>query len=189
MNSSWIIACLLGIFWCTFLELFLSVCLDTLIQAGCLCFSILFILTAHSFLLFLPEKTNSLYNAGFIIGLTKKKRYLLAFEYVYEFNLVDKIPPIALVKKHVSHSKQVAKTLCNDGQNTPEAQVRGPYLWTALSNLILTPVLWSGFQTCLQIKALVNEISALKSAIKAIIGRGLEREYSHNQLRQRVIQL
>ncbi|XP_027159102.1 FRIGIDA-like protein 3 [Coffea eugenioides] len=98
---------------------------------------------------------------GFIMDLTKKKRYLLAFEYVYEFNLVDKIPPIALVKKHVSHSKQVAKTLCNEGQNTPEAQI----------------------------KALVNEISALKSAIKSIIDRGLEREYSPNQLRQRVIQL
>nr|XP_027107564.1 FRIGIDA-like protein 2 [Coffea arabica] len=108
-----------------------------------------------------PGWSSNNLGGGFIIGLTKKKRYLLAFEYVYEFNLVDKIPPIALVKKHVSHSKQVAKTLCNDGQNTPEAQI----------------------------KALVNEISALKSAIKSIIDRGLEREYSPNQLRQRVIQL
>lgn len=98
---------------------------------------------------------------GFIMGLTKKKQYLLAFKYVYEFDLVDKIPPIALVKKHISHSSWVAKTLCNDRQNTREAQN----------------------------KALVNEISALKSAIKSIIDHGLEREYSPNQLRQRVMQL
>lgn len=95
------------------------------------------------------------------MGLTKKKQYLLAFKYVYEFDLVDKIPPIALVKKHISHSSWVAKTLCNDRQNTREAQN----------------------------KALVNEISALKSAIKSIIDHGLEREYSPNQLRQRVMQL
>ncbi|KAL3516188.1 hypothetical protein ACH5RR_023090 [Cinchona calisaya] len=98
---------------------------------------------------------------GFIFGLTKKMLLLLAVEYVYEFNLVDKIPPVALLKKHVLHSRLVANEICNDGQSTSEAQD----------------------------KAMMNEICDLKSVIKCIMDHGLQSEYSPDQLRERVVLL
>ncbi|CAI9102375.1 OLC1v1000637C1 [Oldenlandia corymbosa var. corymbosa] len=98
---------------------------------------------------------------GFVTALIAKKQPLLAFEYVFEFNLVDKIPPVELLKNHVLQAKMAAMEICKDEKATLQEQDR----------------------------AIFDEISALKEVMKCILDRGLQNEYSPDALGQRVAQL
>ncbi|CAI9102372.1 OLC1v1000634C1 [Oldenlandia corymbosa var. corymbosa] len=59
----------------------------------------------------------------FITKLVENKQCLLAFEYVYEFNLVDKIPPVVLLRSHVLHTKLAAMKIYKDEKATSQERV------------------------------------------------------------------
>lgn len=90
--------------------------------------------------------------------LVKKNRLLLAFDYVYEFELVNVFPPAAILKRHVQYSRMEAKKI--------------------LKRLKFSPAT--------EDKALALEICALKDVIKCIKNHGLHSEYPSDELISRV---
>lgn len=77
-----------------------------------------------TYLFFLPSFFLLLsWVAGFVRNLRNKKKWLVAFTYVYAFELGDKVSPVSLLKDYVSHSKQIAKQILHAGNSSYEAQV------------------------------------------------------------------
>uniref|UniRef100_A0A3Q7F7A6 FRIGIDA-like protein n=1 Tax=Solanum lycopersicum TaxID=4081 RepID=A0A3Q7F7A6_SOLLC len=91
---------------------------------------------------------------AFIIDLVQnlrdKNQWLVAFNYVYAFELVNLVSPVLLLKDYVSYSKQIAKRILHAGNSSYEAQI----------------------------KAINCEIYALRNAVRHIVDRGLQSEYS-----------
>ncbi|XP_049351769.1 FRIGIDA-like protein 5 isoform X2 [Solanum verrucosum] len=83
-------------------------------------------------------------------NLRNKKQWLVAFNYVYAFELVNLVSPVLLLKDYVSHSKQIAKRILHTGNSSYQAQI----------------------------KAMNCEIYALRNAARHIVDRGLQSEYS-----------
>ncbi|KAL3349485.1 hypothetical protein AABB24_022548 [Solanum stoloniferum] len=83
-------------------------------------------------------------------NLRNKKQWLVAFNYVYAFELVNLVSPVLLLKDYVSHSKQIAKRILYAGNSSYQAQI----------------------------KAINCEIYALRNAVRHIVDRGLQSEYS-----------
>ncbi|MCD7453887.1 hypothetical protein HAX54_022593 [Datura stramonium] len=97
----------------------------------------------------------------FVQKLRKKKQWLMAFTYVYAFELVDLVSPVLLLKDYVSHSKQIAKKILHAGNCSYQAQM----------------------------KAINCEIYALRNAVRHIVDRGLQSEYSPSHLQRQIKQL
>ncbi|XP_060213857.1 FRIGIDA-like protein 5 isoform X2 [Lycium barbarum] len=97
----------------------------------------------------------------FIENLIKRKQWLLAIRYIYVYELVDLFPPVPLLKDYVLYSKEQAKKIRDNGLGSREAQE----------------------------KAINCEISVLRAAIKCILSRNLQSEYSPDILRARIAKL
>ncbi|KAF3670130.1 putative myosin-10-like isoform X2 [Capsicum annuum] len=97
----------------------------------------------------------------FVRNLRNKKKWLVAFTYVYAFELGDKVSPVSLLKDYVSHSKQIAKQILHAGNSSYEAQA----------------------------KAIKYEIHVLRNAIRHIVYHGLQSEYSPSCLERQIERL
>ncbi|XP_055816835.1 uncharacterized protein LOC129886260 isoform X2 [Solanum dulcamara] len=97
----------------------------------------------------------------FVQNLRNKKQWLLAFNYVYAFELVNLVSPVLLLKDYVSHSKQIAKQILHAGNSSYQAQI----------------------------KAINSEKHALRNAVRHIVDRGLQSEYSPFCLQQQIERL
>ncbi|KAK9292138.1 hypothetical protein L1049_020097 [Liquidambar formosana] len=97
----------------------------------------------------------------FIHKLVKKGQRLMAVRYIYAFNLVDKFPPVPLLKDHVDYSKMHAEKICQKGNYSLPAQDA----------------------------AIKNEINALMAVLKCIEDHKLKFEYPPEILKKRIVQL
>jgi len=62
--------------------------------------------------------------ADLIEKLNSKGRQLDAVKFIYAFNIVDKFPPIPLLKAYITESKKVAQEVRKKGNYSLQAQVR-----------------------------------------------------------------
>ena len=49
--------------------------------------------------------------------LVGRGKHVLAVKYVFEFNLVHKIPPVPILKAYVDDSKELARRLSQEGKS------------------------------------------------------------------------
>lgn len=61
--------------------------------------------------------------ADLIQKLIDNGKQLLAVKYIFAFDLIDKYPPVPLLKTYLDESKQMAKKVCKDGKNSLRSQV------------------------------------------------------------------
>ncbi|OVA16043.1 Frigida-like [Macleaya cordata] len=97
----------------------------------------------------------------FIRKLSSKKKQLDAVRFVYEFKLVDKFPPVPLLKAYLNESREAAEEFRQKGNNSLQAQN----------------------------DAIVKEIGALKAVIRFIEEHQLESQYPRESLEKRIEQL
>eukprot|EP00262_Sarcandra_glabra_P003501 TRINITY_DN14238_c0_g1_i1.p1 TRINITY_DN14238_c0_g1~~TRINITY_DN14238_c0_g1_i1.p1 ORF type:complete len:488 (+),score=98.74 TRINITY_DN14238_c0_g1_i1:173-1636(+) len=97
----------------------------------------------------------------FVRKLISKGKRLEAVNFAYAFNLVDKFPPVPLLKDFLKGTKKTVQEVRKKGKNS----------------------------TASQNEAIAKEIAALKTVIKIIEEHNLESEYSHEGLEKRVAQL
>ncbi|KAK4379022.1 hypothetical protein RND71_000884 [Anisodus tanguticus] len=97
----------------------------------------------------------------FVENLRNNKQWLLAFNYVYEFGLVDLVSSVSLLKDYVWHSEQIAKQILHAGNSSYRAQ-----------------------------RNTINyEICALRDTVTLIVDRGLQSEYSPSYLQRQIKRL
>ncbi|KDP23588.1 hypothetical protein JCGZ_23421 [Jatropha curcas] len=58
---------------------------------------------------------------NFIKNLIKKKQRIVAVKYIFALDMVDKFPPVSILKDHLSNS---AKELQNENRNSTKVQIR-----------------------------------------------------------------
>nr|DAD20280.1 TPA_asm: hypothetical protein HUJ06_021743 [Nelumbo nucifera] len=97
----------------------------------------------------------------FIEKLKNNGKHLEAVKFVFAFELVDKFPPVPLLKAHVKASKKVAQEIRKKGNDSIQAQN----------------------------EASAKEIAALKAVIKYIEDHKLESEYPRESLDKRIEQM
>ncbi|XP_009779774.1 FRIGIDA-like protein 5 isoform X1 [Nicotiana sylvestris] len=97
----------------------------------------------------------------FVQNLINKKQWMVAFTYVYEFDLVNLVSPVMLLRDYVRHSEEIAKKILHAGNSSHRAQM----------------------------KAINYEINALRNAVRHIVDRGLQSEYSLSQLQEQIEKL
>ncbi|KAJ8572953.1 hypothetical protein K7X08_009464 [Anisodus acutangulus] len=97
----------------------------------------------------------------FVENLKNNKQWLLAFNYVYEFGLVDLVSPVSLLKDYVWHSEQIAKQILHTGNSSYRAQRN----------------------------AINYQICALRDTVTHIVDRGLQSEYSPSYLQRQIKRL
>ena len=69
-------------------------------------------------------KLESLVNlTDFIQKLIKKNKIFEAIPFIYEFKLVDKFPPVPLLRTHSDYAEQTYKKICEKGNNSMNALV------------------------------------------------------------------
>ncbi|XP_059652604.1 FRIGIDA-like protein 5 [Cornus florida] len=93
--------------------------------------------------------------------LIEREQRLAAIEYIYAYGLVDKFPPVPLLKAHLTYSVEIANKICKEVNNSLEAQDR----------------------------ATKREVDALRAVIKCITDHGLESDFSPENLKTRIEQL
>ncbi|KAK6911473.1 3-dehydroquinate dehydratase type I [Dillenia turbinata] len=59
----------------------------------------------------------------FIDRLVKKKQWLIAVKFIYEFGVVDKYPVVNFFREHVRRGKRLAQQSIKSGNKKPEAQI------------------------------------------------------------------
>eukprot|EP00253_Pinus_taeda_P014705 PITA_14705 len=97
----------------------------------------------------------------FVENLSSGGKRIDAIRFVYAFGLVEKFPPVPLLKAYVEYARKVSKRLANKGKNTLRAKNY----------------------------AASREIDLLKNAIKCIEEHKLESQISSKDLEERVDQL
>ncbi|THF97793.1 hypothetical protein TEA_013391 [Camellia sinensis var. sinensis] len=97
----------------------------------------------------------------FVRNLIERQLHLEAIRFIFAFNLVDKFPPIPLLKGHLTCAEESANKILKKGHNSLQAQ-----------NM-----------------ATGKEINALKAVIQHIGVLKLESEYSTEDLKARIEQL
>ncbi|XP_077217433.1 truncated FRIGIDA-like protein 1 [Tasmannia lanceolata] len=97
----------------------------------------------------------------FIQKLVSKGKQLDAVNFVYAFELVNKFPPVPLLKAYLKESEKVAEEIRKEGN----------------------------YSTRVQNEAKAKEIAALKAVIKSIEEHKLESEFSTEDLEKRISQL
>lgn len=97
----------------------------------------------------------------FVRSLIERQLHLEAIRFIFAFNLVDKFPPIPLLKGHLTCAEESANKILKKGHNSLQAQN----------------------------KATGKEINALKAVIQHIGVLKLESEYSTENLKARIEQL
>uniref|UniRef100_A0A1D1XYA1 FRIGIDA-like protein n=1 Tax=Anthurium amnicola TaxID=1678845 RepID=A0A1D1XYA1_9ARAE len=97
----------------------------------------------------------------FIQKLSSRGKKLDAVKFVYAFELVDKFPPVPLLREHVNESKKIAQDVRKKGNNSAQSQN----------------------------EATAKELAALRAVIKSVEEYKLESEYSPESLQKRVTQL
>ncbi|XP_059652602.1 FRIGIDA-like protein 5 [Cornus florida] len=97
----------------------------------------------------------------FIQQLIKKEQRLAAIKYICAYGLVDKFPPVPLLKAHLTYSEEIANKTCKKGNNSLKAQDR----------------------------AIKQEVDAIRAVIKCITDHGLESEFSPENIKTRLEQL
>ncbi|KAL5729742.1 hypothetical protein ACHQM5_002646 [Ranunculus cassubicifolius] len=98
---------------------------------------------------------------NFIEKLTSKGKQLEAVKFVYAFELVDKFPPVPLLKDYCKQSKKVAQDIRNKGNHSVQSLN----------------------------EAIGKELAAVKAIIKCIEEHKLESEYPKGTLDKRIEQL
>ncbi|XP_010938943.1 truncated FRIGIDA-like protein 1 [Elaeis guineensis] len=99
--------------------------------------------------------------ADLIGGLNSKGRQLDAVKFIHALNLMDKYPPVPILKAYLKESKKAAQEVRKKGNNSIKSQN----------------------------EAIVKELAALKAVIGAIKEYKLESEYSCETLKKRIAQL
>ncbi|XP_059302444.1 uncharacterized protein LOC132054453 [Lycium ferocissimum] len=97
----------------------------------------------------------------FVQNLRNKKQWLVAFKYVYAFELFDLVSPVSLLKDYVRHSEQIAEQKLHAGNSSHQSQM----------------------------KAINFEMNALRITVKQIVDHGLQSEYSPSYLQERIEKL
>ncbi|KAK1295669.1 hypothetical protein QJS10_CPB15g01575 [Acorus calamus] len=97
----------------------------------------------------------------FINKLVTKGKELDAVRFVFAFDLVNKIPPVPLLKAYVKGSKKTSQEVRNKGNNSLQSQN----------------------------EAIAKELAAVKAVMRIIEDYKLESEYSPESLKKRVTQL
>ncbi|XP_059652605.1 FRIGIDA-like protein 1 [Cornus florida] len=99
--------------------------------------------------------------SDFIQKLIEREQWLAAIKYIYAYGLVEKFPPVPLLKGYLTYSEEIANKICNKGNNSLEAQDR----------------------------ATKREVYALTAVIKCITDHGLESDFSAKNLKTRIEKL
>ncbi|KAA8536930.1 hypothetical protein F0562_029408 [Nyssa sinensis] len=86
----------------------------------------------------------------------RMKQHLVAIRFIFAFELVDKFPPVPLLKEYVKYSKKVANKICKNKNNSREAQLK----------------------LCLQNKAIDKRVADMRAVIRCIVDHKLESQYS-----------
>ena len=60
--------------------------------------------------------------ADLIQKLLDGGKQLLAVRFAFEFGLIEKFPPVPLLKDYLKETKKLAKQVCKDGKNSLKSQ-------------------------------------------------------------------
>lgn len=131
--------------------------------------------------------------------LIEAGKQLLAVKFVFEFSLVDKFPPVPLLKAYVNDVKQSAKSIRDKGNHSLRAMVTSSCLYSSMKFTYLFCYFMHSFEVsksafdiytnyCFisQNEAAVKEVNALKSVLKYIEDHKLESEYPPKILEKRI---
>lgn len=55
--------------------------------------------------------------AGLVQKLIDRGKHVLAVKYIFGFNLVDKFPPVPILKAHVNESEKLGRRLAHEGKS------------------------------------------------------------------------
>ncbi|KAF5203170.1 Frigida-like protein [Thalictrum thalictroides] len=99
--------------------------------------------------------------SGYIQTLSNKGKQIDAIKFTYAFEMVDKFPPVPLLKAYLNESKKVAQEVLKKGNNSLQSQN----------------------------EAIAKETAYLKAMIKCIEEYKLESQYDRQSLDKRIEQL
>lgn len=76
-----------------------------------------------------PDRTCNFIVSDFVQHLISEKKQLAAVRFIYAFELVDKFPPVPLLKAHLNHVKKVARVPFKKGKSSLKVQVCLPFFF------------------------------------------------------------
>ena len=61
--------------------------------------------------------------SDFVQNLISQKKCVEAVRFIHAFELVDKFPPVPLLRNHVNDAKKVAKSILKNSKSSPKEKV------------------------------------------------------------------